>query len=124
MQPVDGVGGDLHGGVEAEGDLGGGEVVVDRLRHADDRDALAVELVGDAEGVLAADRDERVDALGLSVSLTRSTPPSTLYGFVRDVPSTVPPRGRVPRMKSTSSGSVRSSMTPRQPSRNPTSSSP
>ena len=63
VEPVDGVGGDLHRGVEAERELGGREVVVDRLRHADDSDTLAVELVGDAQRVLAADRDERVDSL-------------------------------------------------------------
>ena len=34
----------------------------------------------------------------------RSTPPSILNGLVRDEPRIVPPRGRVPRMASTSSG--------------------
>ena len=34
VQAVDRVGGDLHGGVEAEGHVGAAEVVVDRLRHA------------------------------------------------------------------------------------------
>src|SRR6478735_7764106 len=36
----------------------------------------------------------------------------------------VPPRGRMPRHRSTSRGMVRPSMTPRHPSRKPTSSSP
>src|SRR5207248_10999597 len=40
------------------------EIVVDRLRHADDRDLeLAVQLRRDTERVLAADRDERVELL-------------------------------------------------------------
>ena len=33
-----------------------------------------------------------------SVPLTWSTPPSTLYGLVRDDPRIVPPLGRVPRI--------------------------
>ncbi len=45
VQPVDGLRGDLHGGVKAEGDLGAGEVVVDRLRHPDDGNALAGQLL-------------------------------------------------------------------------------
>ena len=38
---VDRLGGDLHRGVEAERDVGRGDVVVDRLRDADERHALA-----------------------------------------------------------------------------------
>ena len=64
VQPVDGLRGDLHGGVKAERDLGGGQVVVDRLRHPDDRHALVRQLAGDAEGVLAPDGHQGVDALG------------------------------------------------------------
>ena len=49
-------------GVEAEGVVGAGEVVVDRLRDADDREVVLAEEAGrDAERVLAADRDERVE---------------------------------------------------------------
>ena len=66
VQPVDRVGRDLHRGVEPERHLGRREVVVDRLRHADDADAVAAELRGDAERVLAADRDQRVDPLALA----------------------------------------------------------
>ncbi len=61
VQPVDRLHGDVDGGVEAEGVVGGTEVVVDGLRHSDDVDAEVVQLGGDAEGVLAADRDQRVD---------------------------------------------------------------
>ena len=56
----------------------------------------------DAERVLAADRDQRVEAV-----LRRATPctlargrPSSLYGFVREVPRIVPPRCRMPRVLS------------------------
>ena len=94
VQPVDGLGGDLHRGVEAEGELGARQVVVDGLRHADDLHAELVELVGHAEGVLAADGDEGVDAeVARGWPCTASTPPSILNGLVRDEPSIVPPRG-------------------------------
>ena len=65
VQPVDGIGRDLHRGVEPEGVVGRRQVVVDRLRHADDVRAVGPELRGDAEGVLTADRDQRVDPLPL-----------------------------------------------------------
>src|SRR5579862_9726115 len=62
MQAVDRLGRDRHGGVEPERVVGAGEIVVDRLRDADDREAvLGVEARGDAERVLAADCDQRVE---------------------------------------------------------------
>ena len=61
VQPVDGLGGDVDGGVEAEREVGAGQVVVDGLRDADDVDAQVGELGRDTERVLAADRDEGVD---------------------------------------------------------------
>src|SRR4051794_8121263 len=54
----------------------------------------------------------------------RSTPPSTFNGLVRDDPRIVPPRGRMPRVVSTSSVIVRFSIGPFQPSRNPRNSWP
>ena len=58
---------------------------------------LGVEARRDAERVLAADRDERVEpTVARSSASTRSTPPSSLKGFVRLVPMIVPPRGRIP----------------------------
>jgi len=71
VQPVDGIHGDLHRGVEPEGHLGAAEIVVDRLRHAHDVDAVLGQLRSDAEGVLAADRHERVDAEFLQRRLDR-----------------------------------------------------
>src|ERR1044072_7901029 len=62
VQTVERLGGDVERGHEAEGQLGGGEVVVDGLRHTDDREAPAVELARDGERALAADGDEGVDA--------------------------------------------------------------
>src|SRR5258708_11720655 len=69
MQPVDRLHGDVDGGVEAEGEIRGAQVVVDGLRHADDLAARLAELVSDAEGVLAADRDERVNPEAVQVLL-------------------------------------------------------
>ena len=84
VQPVDRLGADRDRGVEAEGVVGRREVVVDRLRHADDRQlVLRVEACGDAERVLAADRDQRVEprlgevpqhALDAAVDLVRIRP--------------------------------------------------
>ena len=68
VQAVDRVGGDLHSGVEAERHIGPAEVVVDRLRHTDHRQAvLAVEPRRGAERVLAADRDQAVEVERLHV---------------------------------------------------------
>ena len=58
VQPVDGLHRDVDRGVEAEGEVGGVEVVVDGLRYADDVHAVLVQLGGDAEGVLTADGDQ------------------------------------------------------------------
>ena len=58
------------------------------------------------------------------VSVARAMPSGRLNGVWREVPSTVPPLGNRPRQDSTSSGVQSSSTTPRQPSRNPMTSSP
>ena len=126
VQAVDRLGADRDGGVEAEGVVGAREVVVDRLRHADDRQpVLVVQARGDAERVLAADRDERVEPVRERARGRGSTPPSTLYGFVRLVPMIVPPRGRMPGdlARAERLGSW-SSISPRQPSRTPITSCP
>jgi hypothetical protein len=60
----------------------------------------------------------------LKWSRTFSTPPSSLYGFVRVVPMIVPPRGRIPEISRGPSGSNTPSTSPRQPSRTPRTSSP
>ena len=62
VQPVEGVGGAGHGRIEAEGEGGAAEVVVDRLGHAHDRHAVLVELLGDGERAVAADADQPPDA--------------------------------------------------------------
>jgi hypothetical protein len=62
VQPVDALGRERNRGVEPERDDGLREVVVDRLRYADDADALLRERVGDREGAVAAHRHHGVDA--------------------------------------------------------------
>jgi hypothetical protein len=54
-----------HRAVEAEAALGAAHVVVDRLGHADDGEALAPELVRDLEAAVAADGHQRVEAARL-----------------------------------------------------------
>ena len=63
-------------------------------------------------------------AFSSNVRSTASTPPSSLYGFVRDVPMIVPPRGRIPETSRGPSGSSLPSTSPRQPSRTPMTSQP
>ncbi len=62
-QAVERVGDDVRCRVEADAEIGAGHVVVDSLRNADDLGAGRVELRRDAKGIVAADRDEAVDAV-------------------------------------------------------------
>ena len=63
VQAVDGVGGDLYGGREPERHVGADDVVVDRLRHSDDRQTeVVVQLAGDGQRTVATDDDEAIDA--------------------------------------------------------------
>ena len=62
-QTVDCLGGNFHGGVEAEGVIRGGEVVVDGLRHPDDAQAVVGQPAGGRERAFAADGDHRVDTV-------------------------------------------------------------
>ena len=61
-QPVDALGRDLDGGVEAERRVGLVEVVVDRLRHADHPHPGVGQPPRDRQRAVAADRDQRLDA--------------------------------------------------------------
>ena len=129
VQPVDRLHGDVHRGVEAEGVVGGAEVVVDRLGYPDYGDALLAQPGGYAQGVLTANGDERVDAKTGEVVLDPldavAAAVAVLFsGLVRDDPRIVPPRGRMPRTAWTSRGTVSPSSGPRHPSRNPTNSRP
>jgi hypothetical protein len=81
VQAVDRVGRNLHRGVEAERDLSGREVVVDRLRDSDDVHAGLRELVRDAERVVAPDGDERVDVVLLQRRFDGLDAPLDLVGI-------------------------------------------
>src|SRR5436190_9944280 len=62
MESVDRVSRNLHGSVESERHVGGGQVVVDRLRDADNRNAFFMQARGNAESVFTADGNQRVNA--------------------------------------------------------------
>ena len=79
-EPVDGLGRDGMGRVEAEGVVGAAEIVVDGLRDADDVQTLFVhESGGTGQSSLAADRNDRVDAVGAH-HLTHPLRPAALIG--------------------------------------------
>ena len=123
VQPVDRLGADRDRGVEAERVVGAREVVVDRLRDPDHRCIeVRVEPGSDAERVLAADRDERIellersaDRLDAAVELVRvRARRADDRAAAREDPGDL----RAP------SGSKSCSTIPRQPSRTPTTSWP
>src|SRR5919204_4811165 len=62
MQAIDGVGRKRDGRIEAEAVRRADDVVVDRFRHADDRNAALAKLFRDRECSVAADHDERVES--------------------------------------------------------------
>ena len=74
MEAVDRGHRDVDRRVEAEGVVGGGEVVVDRLRNADYLDSPVEQLGRSAEGVLAADCDQAIDTIGFQVLRDRLRP--------------------------------------------------
>ena len=61
MEAVNRVGGDLDGRHEAEGEVGRGEIVVDRLGHGDHRNPHVGETLRDLQAAIAADGDDSVD---------------------------------------------------------------
>ena len=60
VEAIDGIGGDPHGGVEAKGDVGAGDVVVDGLGHGQDRDPDLLQLEGVAHRAVPAQADQGV----------------------------------------------------------------
>jgi hypothetical protein len=65
---VDGIGGGGSGGIEAEGQFGGGKIVVDGLRNANDLHPLLEEFEGDLLRPIAAHGDYRVDSQLLRIA--------------------------------------------------------
>lgn len=64
---VEGFGGDGDGGLEAEGDVGAEQVVVDGLGHTDAVDASVGEGLCGRHGAVASDADQGLDAVELEV---------------------------------------------------------
>ena len=62
VQAIEGVGRTEHGTEEAEREGRARQVVVDRLGHADDRNAVLVELLRDGQRAVAADADQTLEA--------------------------------------------------------------
>ena len=60
VDAVDDVGGDVHGGMEAEGDIGAVDVVINGLGQADDVQPLLREEVGGLVGAVAAQAEQAV----------------------------------------------------------------
>jgi hypothetical protein len=63
-QPLDRVDGDRDGGMEAEGPVGAGDVVVHRLRDADDPATAAGEFSRRRERIVPSDGDQHIDPVG------------------------------------------------------------
>jgi hypothetical protein len=65
VHPVNRFGGDVHRGIEPEGEVGAGEVVIDGLGDAYHVNAFFVQLLGDRKRVVAADSDQSFDLVFL-----------------------------------------------------------
>ena len=63
VDAVDGAGGDVDRGIEAKGEVGAGEIVVDGLGDADHFDAVLMEFGRDGKRVVAANRDQGIAAI-------------------------------------------------------------
>ncbi len=71
VQAVERVGRTGHGGIETEGDRGRGKIVVNRLGHADNRDAGLVHLLRDGQRTIAANGHQRGNAQRFHAGLRR-----------------------------------------------------
>jgi hypothetical protein len=89
VETVDRVGRYLHGRVEAKCHVRTNDIVIDRLRHANDWDVvLAVKTIGDRQAAVAPDHDEPIEAKvthGLpdvfhaALSVKRTPPPGAKH---------------------------------------------
>src|ERR1700747_2059769 len=78
---VDGAGSNVHRGVKPKGEIGAGKIVVDGLGDTDYLDSILKELLRDGERVVAADRDERIAAVGLEIVRTNLQAVGALGGI-------------------------------------------
>ena len=65
VKPVDRFRGKADRGIESEGAIGSDDVVVNRLRHTDDRHPELMKLIGDRQGSVAADHHHRIQVQSL-----------------------------------------------------------
>src|SRR5699024_12631550 len=72
----------MYGGVETEGEVSSGQIIVNGLGHADDRRTSLVETGGYTERILAPDGDQSV-AAGIAQSGLRPLDPVVLRTGVR-----------------------------------------
>src|SRR5262245_29022071 len=123
MHAIDGASCYVHGRVKAEGEVSAGEIVVDGLGHANHFDAILKEFLCNGKRVVAPIAMRASHPCFFRLSMQRCSPSGRFAGFVREVRSIVPPRGKIPPTDSRSSGITLSSSRPRHPSRKPTNSS-
>src|SRR5690606_6405004 len=71
VDPVDRLGGDVHGRVEADGAVGAGDVVADRLGDGGARHTGLRDRARRVEGAVTADADQAVDPLRLQRGVDR-----------------------------------------------------
>src|SRR5262245_42532492 len=70
VKAVESLGHNLYGGVEAEGVIGSGKVIVDGFWNTDDRISLLfIQSVGNTQSVFAADSDQVIQAKLLPIGL-------------------------------------------------------
>ena len=65
MQPVNGFADHIACSIEAEGEIGTAQIVVNGLGHTHDPDALFMQLLCDGERVIASNCDKRLDLMFL-----------------------------------------------------------
>ena len=96
MHAVDGLGGDVHGGVEAEAESVPPRSLSMVLGTPTTLMPCSCSLVRDAQGVVAADGDQGLDPMLGEILHAVLIPSACLPGLVREVRRMVPPRGRMP----------------------------
>ena len=94
LQPVDRLQRDVERGVDADRDLGAGEIVVDRRRDADHREAHLGQRQRAGLRAVAADHHQAVDAAGAEAGEGAARGPSSSRNSgQRALPRMVPPAG-------------------------------
>ena len=72
MQPVDALGSERYGGIESKRQCRRFQIVIDGFRHADNGQALLMQLMADLDRSVAADHHQPIDARCANPSITSS----------------------------------------------------